>query len=92
MGDHLVGVDRVFTQALDVHSATLALSNFETSWVLLIGVDDEEILDLLIVDFQHGELNLELTCLISVLRNPFENFIAGNWHDTSIFAITHLLL
>ena len=53
---------------------------------------DEQVLDFLIVDFEHGhrDLALDLLRLVGMQHcDSLEDVVAGAWHDSLVFAVPH---
>lgn len=87
LGNHGVGVYRVLRQALHIYSATLALTNLETSRNFRVG---EEILHLLVVNLKHGELDLVLDIWVRVSLYSFEDLVTRNGNNTPVCSIADL--
>lgn len=90
--NHLVAVDGVFAQPLHINRSTWRFSDLEPTLWLLFWVDDEEILDLLVINLEHGELNLILNGLIFLRAgiDSSENFVTGDRYNTFIASIANL--
>lgn len=82
-----IGVDRVLRQALHVHLSFLQLPDLQTLWRRLLPAR-EQILDLLVVDLEHADLDLVLNVFVFVGVDPFKDLITGLWNDTLVLAVT----
>ena len=56
-------------------------SDFESLFDPLVH-GNKQILDLLVIDLEHGHVDLVLLLLVIVLGNTVEDFFAGNRNDT----------
>ena len=86
--DFFIAAHRVKDGTLDVDALLRILSDFESLLRSLLNLL-EEIVDLLVVDLNHGNLNGVLTEWIILLAflNSLENLLAGLRDDTLILAI-----
>ena len=77
-------------QALDINGSTWSFSDFETTLWLLLWIGNQQVLNLLIVNFKHGELHLELgviTFICITLGDPPENLITSNRNNALVGAV-----
>ena len=87
LGNHGVGVYRVLRQPLHIDSATLALTNLETSRNFRTG---EEILHLLVVNLKHRKLDLVLNVWVRVALYSLEDLVTRNGNNTPVCSIADL--
>ena len=75
-------------QVLNVHCA-LVLSDFESAcWPLLL-VFQKQILDPLVIDLKHRELDLIFIIRIVIGLDSSEDFITRLRHNAFVFAVAH---
>ena len=78
--------NKVFFHSLDINSEQFALPNFKSSSRSLRAINGE-ILNMLIIDFQHRHINL-IFIPIFLLANSLEHLITSNGHNTFILSIS----
>lgn len=74
----------VLRHPIDVHPQFLTLSDFEAAWWTLSGVGNEQILYLLVVDFDHADGHLEQLVLFGVSADAIEYLFAGERDDSFV--------
>lgn len=72
----------MLAHALNIDSQGLVLPDFVAFGGPLVD-GDEQVLDLLVVDFHHGDVDLVLfVSFVGVLGDSVENFLAGDGDDS----------
>jgi len=70
-------------QVLDIHAQGLVFADGQTSLRSFIGIL-HQVLDLLVVNFNLGEVDLKLHVFICLGLNSIEDFIAGDGNDSDV--------
>ena len=89
LGNHLVRINWMLRQPLNIDCTTLTFSYFQASCGFIIRIS-QQILNFLVVDFKHRKLNLILSIRILIWVDSLENLITCNWYNTFVFLITNL--
>ena len=75
-------------EVLNVNTSLVGLADFQATLWFHFRVLLKQILDLLIINFKHGELHLIAHGFILVVLDAPENLITSLWNDTFIGSIT----
>ena len=76
-------------EILHINTKGIVLSDFKTSLRSQFRVD-QQVLHLFVINFDHGDHDLELHGGGGTFANTIENFIAGDWNNTNISSVADL--
>ncbi len=82
--DHLVGIAGVFLEACNKDTVFIVFSDFKTAnWTIINR--NQQILDFLIIDLHHAELDLVLLFLVLFVRaDLFEDFLTDDGYYSPV--------
>lgn len=87
--DSLVAIHRVLAQVLHIHAQRLVLTDFQPALGPAARIN-QQVLDFLIINLDHGELHLVGLGLIGLYADALKDLWAGNGNNTDIRTVADL--